>query len=783
MIQNYLKIGWRNIRSGGFYSVLNIGGLAVVLAVSILLFWWVNDELNFDGFHNGADRIYRVNSRFGTGPDENTFEYAPAPLAIGAEKSVPGVEAAVRVDVYPHRTIRVNGKTFTEKGDLGQIDEHFTKVFSGFRMIRGNPARPFPSPNSVIVTADLARKYFGTDDALGKELTTVENNRIFTVGAVMANMPDNSSLRYQMLFPMSVRKQAYIADGAGKTMDQDWDNYDFEIFLKLSKGINPNTVAARLTAIKNAARHKGEDSAEYELQPLTQIHLYSPDGKSSGVEQVKMLGLIALLLLGIGCINYVNLTTARAARRSKEVGVRKVVGAGSAQLARQLLTESLMTLGISLFLAALLIQVLLPFYSNLTGKTGHFTLLDRQAWQYLAGAMVLTFLLAGVYPALLISGFHPVQALRGGTVNAGGAGLRKGLVVVQFVLATALISGTLVIGKQMRFIRERDAGLNREHVFAFNGRGFSRQLKDALSRRSDVVSVSTSSDSPVNVFDATGSVDWDGKDAGRMLIMAQISVDEDFIRNFGMKMAEGRNFDGNAADSAHFILNETAVSQAGIKDPVGKRFTLNGTKGRIIGVVKDFNITSLHEPIRPLVLFSSKNNRMVCVRTTARAADEVLFAAGKLWKTYSPGYPFEYSFLEADHEAFYRNEQKTAQLFYFFSALAILISCLGLLGLVSFTAEQRTREIGIRKVLGATVLNITSLLSGDFMKLVAAGILAACPVAWFAMNKWLENFAFKISMDWWLFAAAGLLAISIALVTIGYQSVKAALANPVKSLS
>ncbi|NIJ53810.1 ABC transporter permease [Dyadobacter arcticus] len=783
MLKNYLKIGWRNIRAGGFYSILNIGGLSIVLAVTVLLLWWVKDELTFDNFHTDADRIYRINSHFGAGADENTFEYAPSPLAIAAVKSVPGVESAVRVENYPFRTFRVNGKIFTEKANLGQIDEHFLNLFNGFKILYGNPAKPFPSPNSVILTADLAMKYFGATNAIGKTFTTIENNRTFTVAAVMANIPDNSSINHQMLFPMSVRKEAYIADGSWRTMDENWDDYGFEIFVKLSPGVNVKTVNAQFTAIKNAVRKKSEDSGDYRLQSLTEIHLYAPDGKNSGAVQVRMLGVIGLLLLSIGCINYVNLTTARATRRAREVGVRKVVGAGSMQLAGQLLTESLMTLSISLVLAILLIKGMSPLYGSITGKAGQFTLLGIQGWQFLTGTLLFTFVMAGIYPAMLVARFRPIQALQGRSSGVGDAGLRKGLVVLQFALATILISGTFVINRQLRYIRERDSGLSREHVFIFNGKDFSQQFKRELAGESDVISVSTSSDSPVNVFNATGGVDWDGKEANRMLIMAQISVDPSFIPNFDIKLAAGRNFDGNAADSTHFILNETAVKQAGIRNPIGKRFKRHGTEGTIIGVVKDFNITSIHEPIRPLVVFNSpESNKLVSVRTTGKSAKNALLAAEKLWKKYSPEYPFEFSFLEEDYDRFYKSEQKTAQLLNFFAGIAIVISCLGLLGLVSFTAEQRTKEIGIRKVLGATVLSITSLLSRDFMKLVVISILIASPIAWFALNKWLENFAYKIEIKWWMFAGAGLLAVITALLTISFQSLKAASANPVKSL-
>ena len=783
MLRNYLKIAFRNLLSGGWYSALNIGGLAVVLSVSLLLFWWVNDELSFDTFHKDVDRIYLVNAHFGTGTDENTFEGAPAPLAIAAGKSVPGVEAVVSMCNYPFHTVRVNGKTFTEKSDISYADENFLKIFSGFQVLYGDSSKPFPSSNSVVLTAGLAKKYFGTENAIGKILTTVENKKTFTVGAVLANMPDNSSLHNKMYVPMHIRKQAYVPDGSWKNLDENWDDYEFSIYLKLSPGVDPATINRKLTSIKDAVRKKEEDGGDYRLQAFTKTHLYAPDGKNSGMQQVRILGVIAILLLSIGCINYVNLTTARATRRSKEVGIRKVVGAGSRQLAGQLLVESFMTLSLSLILAIILIQLLLPFYTNITDKAGHFSLYDVKAWAFLLGALALTFILAGIYPAMLVAGFNPIAALRGRSTQANDAGLRRGLVILQFVLATILISGTLVIGRQLRFIRERDSGLQREHIFSFNGRKFSQQFKQALAGESGVAGICTASGTPIQIEEATGGVDWDGKDANRMVIMAQMSIDQAFIPNFGIKLVAGRNFDGNDGDSNHFILNETAIKQAGIKDPIGKRFKRSGTEGKIIGVVKDFNITTIHEPIIPLILFSSpKNNNFVHVRTSGQSPSATIAAAEKLWKQYAPEYPFEYTFLDEDYNRDYKAEQQTGQLFNFFAGIAILVSCLGLLGLVAFTAEQRTKEIGIRKVLGATVANITTLLSKDFMKLVIIAIVIASPIAWFAMDLWLQNFAYKITIEWWMFAAAGLLAVITALLTIGFQSIKAALADPVKSL-
>jgi putative ABC transport system permease protein len=783
MIRHYFKIALRNLRAGGWYSALNIGGLAVVLAVSLLLFWWVKDELTFDQFHADADRTYQVNAHFGKGDDENTFTSSPGPIAVVARKQLPEVESAVRLGYYPSATFKANGKTFNEKDNLAYADTSLIEVFSGFKVLYGDPNKLFFAPNAVVLSEKLAKKFFGHADAVGKTITNVENAIPLIVSAVLKNAPDNSSIKHEMYVNMEVLRTTDPAKGGRSLLNENWDDYGFGTYIKLARNADPVLVEKKLTAIQASILKNAPNPSDYKLQPLTQVHLYPVEGNEGVMQQVTILGSVALLLLTIGCINYVNLTTARATRRSKEIGIRKVVGAGSGQLARHLLIESLLTLTLSLVLSIGLVQLLLPFYSNLTGKSGHFSLTDPQAWQILAGALTFCFIMAGIYPAFLVSRFNPIQSLKGNISQSSGAFLRKSLVVTQFALATILIVSTFIIGSQLRFIRERDPGFSREHVFSLNARHFTPQFKQALASESSIIGVSTSTDSPVNVLTGTASVDWDGKEKGRTIIVAQLGVDQDFIKNFKMKLAAGRDFSGTKADATSFILNETAVKETGITDPIGKRFKHEGTEGTIIGVIKDFNITTIREQVWPLVMFAKpENNHIVQVHTTGELAPAALAATKKLWNAYLPAYPFEYSFLDANYNDLYRAEQQAGKLFNFFAGIGIFISCLGLLGLAAFTSEQRTKEIGIRKVLGATVLNITTLLSKDFITLVLIAILLASPVAWYLVNQWLKDFAYKVEIQWWIFPLAGLLAIVIALATVCFQSVKAALVNPVKSI-
>ncbi|WP_159476202.1 ABC transporter permease [Dyadobacter sp. 3J3] len=783
MLRNYFKIAFRNLVNEKWYSLLNIGGMGIVLAVSILLFWWVRDELTYDNFHSDVEEVYRVNTRFGSETSEDMFPDTPGAVSTVSLRSISGVRSAVRVSRYWASIFRAGNKTITEKGEKAYVDGNFLDFFDGFILLYGDKKNLFPTPASAILTRDLAMKFFGSANAVGKIFKNIENNQILTVGAVIENSPDNSYFKQEMFLPMQAKERPFKEENNGDNLNESWIAYDFETFVKLDKSANPGIVGQKITSIKATARNKDNDAALFFLQPFSQLHLYAPDGKSSGMQQVNLLGLIAFLLLSIGCINYVNLTTARASRRNREVGIRKVVGAKPGQLAGQLMVESVLTLSLSLIFAVLLIEILLPFYREITGKTDQFSVLDLNSVLILIGALILVFLLAGIYPALMIAGLNPIRALRGLSNQRNTSVLRKGLVVTQFALATILITSTLIIGSQLRFIRERNPGFNREHVFSFDAKKFALPLQQALSMEPSVKNVSTSSDSPVNVLRGTGTVEWEGKDPGSMPIFAYVSIDPSFIPSFEIKILDGRNFNGSPSDSVQFMLNEAAVKQMQLKNPVGQRIKVEGRDGEIISVVKDFNIASIHETIRPLILSSRpKINNIVLVKTTGESAATAVAAARKLWSKYAPEYPFDYKFLETHYNDQYKSEQQMEQLFNFFAGIAIVISCLGLLGLVSFAAAQRTKEIGVRKVLGASVASITKLLSKDFLKLVCFAIFIAVPVTWYFMEKWLDNFAFKVDIDWRLFLVGGLITVLTAVATISFQSIKAALMNPVKSL-
>lgn len=787
MLRNYFKTAWRGLINNKGYSVINIGGLAMALGIGILLLWWVKDELSFDRFHQHSDRIYRVNGGFGSGVSQEFSGSIVAPVATYARQQMPNVEDAVRiVDNYDMSPFKVQDKTLVEERAV-YVDPSFFTFFD-FELLKGNRERPFADLQSVILTESAALKYFGQTEAVGKVLYSIPKKQNYVVSGILRDFPDHSSLKGNMFFPLEIVAKGYQANDYWKSMDSDWGNWYARTFFRIDPRANLDRIAKTLTDVHHA-RNKYDQVTVYQLQPLKDIHLYRPNGEPGAMQEVKMMGLVALILLAIGCINYVNLATARATQRAKEVSVRKVVGAGRQHLIGQFMAESLLIFLVALVLAIGLIKGLESTYQELTGKTQPFSLADPQVWLVLVGALSFTLIVAGIYPALILSSFDPLKILRGKLTTGGkGVNFRQTLVVLQFAFSTALIVGTLIIGNQLRFMRERNLGYDRENTFAFwltdEMSKHYDALKAELSREPSVRSVTAANNNLLGIGNTTGDTDWDGKPKNSMFIVARMRVEKDFISTFGLKMAYGETFTGAPADSMHYILNETAVKNTGIKNPIGKNFTLGQTKGTIIGVVKDFHFASLRQKVEPAVFYYRPNNNFsrIYIKTTGRDASKAVAAAEKLWKQYSPDYPFDYQFMDTQYNELYKSEQRTGQLFNFFSGIAILVSCLGLFGLATFTAQQRTKEIGIRKVLGASITGIVALLSKDFLKLVLIGILIASPIAWWTMSEWLKAFAYKIDLEWWVFALAGFLAIAIALLTVSFQSIRAALMNPVTSL-
>ncbi len=788
MIKNYFKTAWRNLLNNKFYSAINITGLTVGLAVGLLILLWVNDELSFDKFNTKAGQLYQMDAQIGTGSSKQLWAGVQGPVATYALKEVPGVQNAVRlVYNYDYSVFRYKDKLLGT-GDNGNwyVDPSFFKIFD-FKLIKGNINAPFPNDKSIIITESTAKRFFGDAEPIGKTLLA-DNKDNYVVAGLIADAPENSSIKFDMLFSIEVRKKQYSGKDYWKSMDSDWGNYYTNTFLQLQPGTSLQAVADKLTKI-HIQHQPGPDAAKvkYQMQPFTQIHLYNPDGSASGMQTVRIFLIVAVFILLIACINYVNLSTARAMLRSKEVSIRKIIGAEKKQLFAQFVIETVLFFSVALILAFGAIELLMPLYNSVSGKQMQFNLFDAGIWKVIGLTVLGTLTVSSIYPALLLSSFKPISALKGKiSLGVGNAAFRKILVVTQFVFSIGLIIGTIIINSQLSYIRGKELGYDKSHVFSFGMRDMQKNyeaVRAELLSQPGILGVTSSGDNIISIGNNTGDTDWDGKEPNSMFLIHPINIDKYYLGFFKVKLAAGKGFSGFKTDTANFILNETAVRATGITNPIGKRFKLHDINGTIIGVAKDFHFASLKQKIEPAIFaYQPGNDWRMSVRTTGKDASKAIAAVSKIWKQYNSAFPFDYSFLDDDYNDLYKADERSGTLFTAFAAIAIFISCLGLFGLATYTAQVKVKEIGIRKVLGATVVNITTMLSKDFLMLVVISLVIASPVAWFAMNKWLQGYAYRISIQWWVFAVAGITAIIIAFITMSFQAIKAALANPVKSL-
>jgi putative ABC transport system permease protein len=784
MFKNYFKTAWRHLLKNKFYSFLNIAGLSIGLAVGILILLWVQDERSFDNFHRKASRIYRLENWGGTGTSKQIWTVTVAPITTLAKKEIPEIEEVVRVTSNNTYTLfKYGNNTFVEENSVF-TDPSLFSVFD-FPLIKGNPAVPFPDEHSVVLTTSVASRYFGKDDPMGK-IILANDSVPFRVSGIVADMPKNSFLRSGLFLPMSLLHRDMYGNKTGLNETNDFHQFQYVSFVLLRPGTSPQALPPKLFNIH--IRNKPDDTdVEYLLQPLAKMHLYNADGTNRGIETVRMFMLIAVLILAIACINYVNLSTARSLLRSKEVSLRKIVGAARFQLFIQFMTETAVLFVLAALLSMALMSLLMPAFNHLSGKELVLDFTNIHIWKVMLLTIAGTLVASSIYPAVLLSSFEPIRAMKGKiAARLSDALFRKILVVTQFAFSVILIAGTLVVSRQLHYMRSKELGYDKSQVFSFSMRNMSSRydaVKASLLQQPGVLAVTRSSDNIISLDGQTGNNDWDGKGANETLILHPNAIDRDFIPFFKMTLVEGSNFTGTDADSLHFILNETAVKAIRLKNPIGKRFRLWQHTGIISGVVKDFHFASMRQKIEPAVFFyAPQANSRIYVKTTGKDASKAIAAAAREWKQYNAGFPFSYAFLDETFSSMYRSEEQTGELFNVFAAVAILISCLGLFGLAAYTVQVRTREIGVRKVLGASVPSIISLLAKDFIKLVVLAIVVAVPLAWYIMHKWLQNFAYKIQIGWAIFAIAGLAAICIALFTISFQSVKSALANPVKSL-
>jgi len=785
MLKNYFKIALRSLLKSKMYSFINITGLAVSLAVSILLLLWVHDELSYNRFNVNAASIYKLCPKFADG---NIWGGTPAPSAIYAKKEVPEVEDACRItDDWNVSVFEYNGKKMTEWHNC-HADASLFSMFT-YPLIKGNPKQPFIDARSIVLSETTAKAFFGNDDPIGKVLKG-DDKKTYNVSGVMKDMPGNSTIQYNIVFNFDQLAKEYDTTNYFKSLNSNWGQYNYDTYVQLKPNTSPAVAGNKLGVIHvrnfNIPANKG---LTYVLSPLTKLHLYDYQGKEKGMMVVRVFFIVAIIVLLIACINYVNLITARAIKRSKEISLRKIVGAGKANLFLQFLSESVLTFLIALVLATGIIYLVMPLFNTIADKNIVFKPWDANVLAVYGLTMLATLLLAGIYPAITLSSFKPLEAMKGKLSGIGSkGGFRKVLVVVQFSFTIILIASTIVIGKQLKYIREKNLGYNKENVFGIWGRNINDHYEAAvaeLMKQPGVLGVTECGVNIMNTSSGTTSTDWDGKRADQQsLAICQIPVEHNFLQVMGMQLVEGKGFTGTNADSANFILNETAIKVTGIKQPaVGKRFTFQGVKGIIAGVVKDFHFESMHGQIEPAVIQYNKGWRgKIYIRTNGKDADKAIAAVESLWKRYNADYDFIYRFLDSEFDDLYKSDMHVGQLFNSFAIITILISCLGLFGLITFTAESKVKEIGVRKVLGAGVPHIVTLLAKDFFVLVLIAAAIAVPIAWYQLHNFLQGYAYRTTISWWVFAAAGGIALVIAMVTISARCIQAAMANPVKSL-
>ena len=784
MFRNYFKIAFRNIVRHKAFAAINIAGLSIGMACSIFILLWVQNELSYDKFHKNADHIYCL-------PGDGATNSGPMVPELKAK--IPAIKNFVRLlYVQPATTVFATGTRRFEEKAVFYADSTLLQVFS-FPLVNGNIETALMWPDAVVITEDMAKKYFGNEDPLGKILKKDNKDNLVVTG-VLKNIPANSHLQFDFIMPMSA-----IAQSDWRLRDNIWASYDFYDYIQLDDNFKatPAALAGLTGQINKIVReHIKENPPTMRLQPLTDIHLRSDYHSSlpgqGNIQYVNTFFVVALFILAVACINFMNLATARSARRAKEVGLRKVVGAGRMQLIGQFLGESLFISFIALLIAVGLVYLLLPVFNNLAGKQLSLQLLDGKLIALLLGIALITGLVSGSYPALFLSGFRPVQVLKGNMKMMGGnLYFRNGLVVVQFVVSIVLLAGTAIVYRQLNYIRNRDIGYNKSNLLYMPMTGEigdkQKALKAELKTNPLTANFTTVSDPISNMGSDTWGLEWEGStpEDGKTSF-AKMWVNDDFFDVLQMKMASGRPLSTSQfADSGNYVINERAAKIMGMTPAtaVGKWLTWSGNKGIIVGVVKDFNYKPAQTAIEPMMLMFNKwNGGIVLVRTQPGKTEATIQALEKISKELNPAFPFSYGFIDQDIDNLYKGERQMGSLFNAFAIIAIFISCMGLYGLSAFLAEQRTREIGVRKVLGASIFNVVYLLSTGFTKLILIAILIAIPIAWFATNKWLSSFAYRVNVGWAVFLIASLGALAIAWITVSYESVKAAIANPIKSL-
>jgi putative ABC transport system permease protein len=791
MLRNYVKIALRHLQKNKLYALVNVFGLAIGIASCLLIGLYISHELSFDRFHKNANRIARVTWQYNFGDAESNVATTGTKVGPEFQRRFPEVQAYTRLLKYP-RVISYNNEMFDEKNFL-YADSAFFSMFS-FPLLKGDAKTVLAGPDKVVITRTAAKKYFGNDDPIGK-IVKVGGTKDFLITGIAEDAPSNSQIQFDFV-------GAFSSLNASK--EEKWNEANYITYLVLqderSLPVAQKKIDAYIKKIGKEEMHlEGKQFMAYHLEPLTRVHLHSDlDGfePNNNILYIYIMAIVAVLILLIACVNYTNLSTAQSAKRSAEISMRKVMGAGRRQVFNQFITETFLLTLLGVVLALILSAALLPSFNQLSGKDFHSSILFQPGLLLiLFVAAIVTAFAAGTYPALILSGAKLITILKSGFTFTGSATLRKSLIVFQFVISIFLIIATIVILQQLSYIRNKDLGYNKEQVVVLPvDRKISEHyddIKKALANNPGVISVAGAYEEPTHIDWGDGIHTIDGKE----VTVNALPVDEDFVKTMGLKIIAGSDYnqtDVMQFDTSNdgqnlrysFMVNESALKALGWKPEVaiGKTIT-KGHDGMIKAVVKDFHFRSLHEPINPLLIFLDKRlMNTLFVKLSGNNVSASLQGLKKTWKERIPHRPFEYHFLDEDYAALYKTEQRTASVFTSFSSLAILLACLGLFALTAYTMVQRTKEIGIRKVLGATITDILMLVSKDFLRLIILALLIATPLAFLATTNWLDSFSYKINLQWWVFVIAGVVTILIAFLTISLQALKTALANPVDNL-
>ena len=780
MFKNYFKTAWRNLLRNKGFSITNILGLAIGMACAIFILLWVYDELTYDRFQKNYDNIYQVIANRDFNNQVFTDRSMAMPLASALENSSPQIKHAAVTTYQQQKVLTFNNNKIKKEGYV--VSNHFFDIFS-WKFVKGNAVTALKDPNSIVLTEDAAKAFFGNADPINKVLT-VDNNKSVKVTAIVKHAPGNSTFQFDWIMPFN------YSDPGTKNAMNEWINSSWNVFIQTIP--NADTVLLNKTITKIKRSHGHDEISSYFAFPMSHWHLYSDfeNGKNTGgmIEYVRLFSIIAIIILLIACINFMNLSTARSEKRAKEVGIRKTLGSNKRQLIFQFFCESFILTLIAFVLAIITVVLLLPSFNLMVDKHLSLNIMQPLFWVMALSIILFTAFVAGSYPALYLSSFNPVKVLKGTNVLGKKTILpRHVLVISQFVISILLISATIIVYQQIQHVQERDMGYNPNGLIMVpstpdTDKSFAAIKQDLLT--SGIITDVTRTSSPITeVWWNTGAPDYDGKPANAQIIMGGLGTDIDFAKTMGVKILQGHDFTGTPADSTSMMLNKAAVDAMKLKNPIGMQMRYGKTY-TVIGITDNVIMKSPFEPAYPMMfLYDPNNSSMNTMRIkTGVAPQKAIALLETVFKKYNPSVPFEYQFVDQEFQKKFITEKLISKLTNIFSALAIFICCLGLAGLASFTIEKRFREIGVRKVLGASVRQLLMLISKEFLKLVVIAFVIAVPLTLWLMSNWLDNYKYRININLWLFGVVGIAMLLLTLIVVSLNTIKAAIANPVKSL-